>query len=253
MVTAACVTMGFARSADLHRMMLSLWEFYPNMATVIVSAGLESPAQPDQELCGLCLRAVKVRNMRGVTALHSVPPTGNLSALRKLSLRHVRTPFALVLDDDFVFTNLTRVDALLARALENDVDVVAGFVRDESKCRGLLNSLACRPGTTFTVPTNKDDPVRMTGSPRQGWAICDCVPKNGCDPEVLTSAEHPGYIRATYVRAVFPREDHRSRHCRLRSEGCSQDFNAPRLQMDQRVLGSLLRHACCLSDIRRSE
>ena len=115
MVTAACVTMGLARSADLHRMMLSLRDFYPNMATVIVSAGLESPAQPDQELCR---KAVKVRKMRGVTALHAVPPTGNLSALRNLALRHVRTPFALVLDDDFVFTNLTRVDALLARALE---------------------------------------------------------------------------------------------------------------------------------------
>ena len=199
MVTAACVTMGLARSADLHRMMLSLRDFYPNMATVIVSAGLESPAQPDQELC---LKAVKVRKMRGVTALHAVPPTGNLSALRNLALRHVRTPFALVLDDDFVFTNLTRVDALLARALEHDVDVVAGFVRDELKCREPLNSLGCRPGTTFTVPTNKDA-VRMTGSPRQGWAICDCVPKNGCDPEILTSAEHPGCIRATYVRQFF--------------------------------------------------
>ena len=187
--------MGLARSADLHRMMLSLRGFYPRMATVIVSAGLESRAQPDQELC---LKAIQVRKMRGVTALHAVPPTGNLSALRNLALRYVRTPFALVLDDDFVFTNLSRVDALLARALENDVDVVAGFVHDARQCRGPLNSLQCRPGTTFTVPTSNDT-VRVMGSPLQGWAICDCLPKNGCNPEIFTSAEHPGCIRATYV------------------------------------------------------
>ena len=196
MVTAVCVTMGVARSADLLRMLLSFRELYPRMAMVIVSAGIESSVvQPSEDLC---LAAKQVRKIAGVKALHAVPPTANLSALRNIALRYVRTSYALVLDDDFVFTNRSRVDALLTRALENDVDVVAGFVQDERQCHGALNSPKCRPGRMITVPTKE-----VRGKPIAGWALCDCLPSNGCALQVLESAEHPGCIRATYVRQFF--------------------------------------------------
>ena len=56
------------------------------MAMVIASAGIESSVvQPSEELC----RAAKqVRKIAGVEALHAVPPTANLSALRNIALRY---------------------------------------------------------------------------------------------------------------------------------------------------------------------
>ena len=68
MVTAVCVTMGVARSAELHRMLLSFRELYPRMAMVIVSAGIESSVvQPSEDLC----LAAKQARERGVVMWRS--------------------------------------------------------------------------------------------------------------------------------------------------------------------------------------
>ena len=189
LVTCVCVTLGIPRSAHLHRLLKSIASFYPGLRSVVVSAGLAPPVPDD-----VCDKARSVWHLADVTMLVANPPTGNVSLLRNIGVARVRTRFLLSIDDDFLFTEHTRIDNLLSLTLRNDVDVVAGLVSD-GRCNKKSRHISCRDWP----PTS----VVMTVPTRDGWAQCSCGKATHCDLSQMMSPEHVGCVRVSYVRQFF--------------------------------------------------
>ena len=188
-VTCVCATLGIPRSAYLYRLLKSIASFYPGLRSVVVSAGLTPPVPDD-----VCDKARSVWHLADVTMLVANPPTGNVSVLRNIGMARVRTRFILSIDDDFLFTEHTRIDNLLSLALRNDVDVVAGLVSD-GRCNKKSRHISCRDWP----PTS----VVMTVPTRDGWAQCSCGKATHCDLSQMMSPEHVGCVRVSYVRQFF--------------------------------------------------
>lgn len=103
----------FERPQCLTRLLDSLRRFYPDAPVLVAddSEKLMPPVRRDYELI-------------------SLPHDVGLSAGRNELLRHVKTPFFVLLDDDFVFTEETRIEALV-EALLCGHDIAAGGLIDE--------------------------------------------------------------------------------------------------------------------------
>jgi len=100
----------FERPAILERLIRSLRRRYPSMRVVVVDDSRSPRQLPDVETI-------------------TMPYDSGVSAGRNEALKHVKTPYLLLLDDDFVFYRHTRLQPVL-ETLERQpkIDIVGGEV-----------------------------------------------------------------------------------------------------------------------------
>jgi glycosyltransferase involved in cell wall biosynthesis len=111
-VTALVKT--FERPRTLRRMLASLRRSYPDLPVVVVDDSREPRPLDDP----------RVKTV-------AMPFDVGLSAGRNEGLRHISTPYVLLLDDDFVFHRGTRIEtAVLALEADERLDIVGGKVID---------------------------------------------------------------------------------------------------------------------------
>lgn len=106
-VTALIKT--FERPRIVRRLVASIRRLHPELPIVVVDDSREPSA------------------IEG-TKLVAMPYDSGLSAGRNEGIKHVSTPFVLLLDDDFVFTRRTRIDAALEAFAHERIDIVGGRV-----------------------------------------------------------------------------------------------------------------------------
>lgn len=110
----------FHRPRALKRLINSIRRFYPQLAIAVADDGIE--ATPADEL------GENVSYLR-------LPTDVGLSAGRNALLRHIETPYFLLLDDDLEFDANTRIEKLFDLVERDEVDLAAG---DYDACKRKL-------------------------------------------------------------------------------------------------------------------
>lgn len=106
----------FHRPTALDRLIGSIRRFFPQLAIAVADDGFAPTPRNDVEYLRLS-------------------PDMGLSAGRNALLRHIRTPYFLLLDDDLEFCDQTRIERLLALVANGTVDIAAG---DYYRCKRKL-------------------------------------------------------------------------------------------------------------------
>ncbi|MDM5272541.1 glycosyltransferase [Sulfurovum sp. zt1-1] len=100
----------FERPEILHRLIKSLRHFYPEMKVIVVDDSF------------------KPTKLEGVETI-IMPYDSGVSAGRQEALKHIQTPYMMLLDDDFVFYRHTRVIPVLEKLQKlPEVDIIGGEV-----------------------------------------------------------------------------------------------------------------------------
>jgi hypothetical protein len=124
---------------------------YPDLPIVVVDDSREPTSVPGAQLV-------------------EMPYDSGVAAGRNEGLRHVATPYVLVLDDDFIFYRHTKLGEALALMNEHpEIDVMGGKVIDLPRMR----TRRLPEGEIF--PTNKP-PTMPLGSLIGGLRVVDKVP-----------------------------------------------------------------------------
>ena len=98
----------FERPVCVERLLKSIREFYPRV-TVIVVDDSEEP-----------------RPLPKCTYL-TMPFDSGASAGRNFALKHVKTPYFVTADDDFIFTEQTKLETWLEILEEHPIDLISGI------------------------------------------------------------------------------------------------------------------------------
>lgn len=106
----------FQRPAALNRLIRSIRKYYPQLAISVADDGFISTPRSDVDYLRL-------------------PNDVGLSAGRNALLRHIGTPYFVLLDDDLEFTTQTRIERLLELVERGTVDIAAG---DYNRCKRKL-------------------------------------------------------------------------------------------------------------------
>jgi hypothetical protein len=141
----------FERPHILRRLVASIRRLYPALPIVVVDDSREP---------------VSLAGVKTVT----MPYDSGISAGRSEGLRHVTTPYVLVLDDDFVFYRRTRLGPALALMEHHpEIDIMGGQVID-------LPLLRVRPLPHGAVFPTAATPLVPIGSLLGGLRVVDKVP-----------------------------------------------------------------------------
>ena len=103
-----------ARPEALGRLLASLWKFYPDFPILIA----DDSEVPYPEV------STSYRTARHATLEHDI----GLSAGRNWLVDHAATPYVVLLDDDFVFVDDTRIERLYPFVASGAFDLMAGTV-----------------------------------------------------------------------------------------------------------------------------
>jgi len=140
----------FERPAIVARLVESIRERYPSLPIVVVDDSREP------------------RPIAGVETV-VLPFDGGVSAGRQAGLDRVRTPYILVLDDDFIFSRATDLAPTLNRlARQPAIDILGGLLVDLPLLRHR------RPPVGPIFPTTAQ-PLVAIGSRVDGLLVCDKV------------------------------------------------------------------------------
>jgi hypothetical protein len=140
----------FERPAILVRLLASIRRYYPSLPVIVVDDSREP------------------RPLPGVETI-TLPFDRGVSAGRQAGLDRVRTPYVLVIDDDFIFYNATRLRHALDKLVRNDViDILGGQLIDLPYLRGR------RPPLGQIFPT-RARPLVPIGSTIDRLLVCDKV------------------------------------------------------------------------------
>ncbi|XP_078588450.1 beta-1,4 N-acetylgalactosaminyltransferase 1-like isoform X1 [Branchiostoma floridae x Branchiostoma japonicum] len=108
------VTKTFLRYNMLRQLIASVRKFYPTINIIIA----DDSEQPEK--------------VQGENIEHYIMPfKKGWFAGRNLAVSQVTTPYFLWVDDDFIFTQDTRIELLLQVAKNTNLDVISGVVRDD--------------------------------------------------------------------------------------------------------------------------
>lgn len=108
----------FERPRSLWLLLESMRAMYPDLEVIVGDDSFGKKERKDNQ------KACETYNARYV----AFPKDIGLSFGRNRLLERVETPFFLLLDDDFVFTEKTRVEELVERVDKYGLDIVAGSV-----------------------------------------------------------------------------------------------------------------------------
>lgn len=102
----------FLRPRTLHRLLSSVRRFYPALPVIVVDDSPDAQPLPNSHVKTVVL-----------------PYDSGLSVGRMEGLKHVQTPYVLLLDDDFVFYRHTRLGQALALLEQHPtIDIMGGAV-----------------------------------------------------------------------------------------------------------------------------
>lgn len=190
----------FERPHVLRRLVASMARLYPALHVIAVDDSREPISLPGVETIAM-------------------PYDSGISAGRNEGLRHVATPFVLVLDDDFVFYRHTRLGPALALMERHpEIDIMGGRVIDLP----FMRSRAVPHGAIFQTDAK---PSVALGSRLGGLLVVDKVPNFYLaradrlrlvewDPQ-LKMAEHADFFtRALGVLTTVSNPDLRCLHAR---------------------------------------
>jgi len=105
----------FQRPSCCERLVESIRRYYPEIAIVVVDDGNKHP---------------NLSQWQNVLVIHLNFDVG-VSLGRNRALQEVKTPYFVTLDDDFIFTDQTKLEKWYALLISNpDVDLVGGSVKD---------------------------------------------------------------------------------------------------------------------------
>jgi glycosyltransferase involved in cell wall biosynthesis len=115
-VTAIIKT--FERPHCLDMLIKSIRKFYPTLSIIVADDSRQPQVRKDVEY-------------------HVLPTDSGVSEGRNFLVKQVKTPYVLLLDDDFCFINETRIEVLLDVLEKSDMDIVGGRYLEQ---RGVRNS-----------------------------------------------------------------------------------------------------------------
>jgi hypothetical protein len=190
----------FERPHVLRRLLDSIRRLYPELPVVVVDDSREPGSLP------------------GVQTI-AMPYDSGISAGRNEGLRHVETPYVLVLDDDFVFYRHTALGPALATMEQHpEIDIMGGKVIDLP----LMRARRLPEGDIFDTTAR---PRAALGSMVGDLRVVDKVPTFylarrdrlslvGWDPQ-LKRADHADFFtRALGVLTTVSNPDLRCLHAR---------------------------------------
>lgn len=138
-----------------------------------------------------------------------LPADVGVSAARNTALARVRTPYFLLLEDDFEFTARTQIERLVELVAEKRLDVAAG---DCVACRRKLLFFTSRtPASVHAHLTIDGDAIQLTPAPAaavDGVVPCDAAHNffvartdriralGGWDPQLLVDERIEFFVRA---------------------------------------------------------
>ncbi|OBQ55180.1 glycosyltransferase family 2 protein [Halodesulfovibrio spirochaetisodalis] len=136
------IVKAFERPDSLVALYQSIRKYYPKIPIVIVDDGKKPAPQHIFDV-----RTKYVRTEYNIGA----------SAGRNLALSHVETTYIVLVDDDFVFTEKTKLERMLDVLETTNIDIVSGVMYDFGKirrrfagCFDVVNGVfTLRPGETF--------------------------------------------------------------------------------------------------------
>jgi glycosyltransferase involved in cell wall biosynthesis len=141
----------FERPRVLRRLVASIGRLYPELHVIVVDDSREPTHLP------------------GVQTI-VMPYDSGISAGRNEGLRHVRTPYVLLLDDDFVFCRHTRLGAPLSRMERHpEIDITGGRLIE-------LPLFRTRPLPFGAIYPTAATPLMPLGSRVAGLRVVDKVP-----------------------------------------------------------------------------
>ena len=167
----------FNRPKSLLKLIKSIRKYYNDLPIIVVDNGYEGN---------------KKIKMKGV-AYYKVPFDAGLSFSRNFAISKVKTDYIVLLDDDFEFTDKTRIDQLLKIAKENDFDIVGGSVEGLS-----YNGILELDGNVLRYI--KGDRGIVNGYPLYDMVLnffvgkVKSIKKNDCWDEELKLGEHTDFF-----------------------------------------------------------
>lgn len=185
-VTAVVKT--FERHRSLDRLIRSVRRFYPAMPIIVADDSFRPRPRRDVETIRL-------------------PADSGVGYGRTALLRHVRTRYFLTLDDDFQFTEATRLERLLGLLVTGRADLAAG---DCVRVKRKWFRVRQRPQPYFGTIELGDGRLRLTPGFREthpGYGICDIVPQffiaethpvldlGGWDPRLKTNDHQEFFVK----------------------------------------------------------
>ncbi len=178
----------FERPQSLRRLLKSIQRYYPQLPVLVADDSFEA------------------RPPAGVNYLR-LPPDVGLSVGRNALVEEVKTPYFVLLEDDFQFTANTRLETLLTGIEQHDFDMVAGDCVSHRR-RGLWTR-KWREGICAQMHFEGDHLRLERGHTRQlgDYFVCDMVTNffvaktesirsvGGWDPELKIQEHEEFFIR----------------------------------------------------------
>ena len=157
----------------------------------------EAEARLERELAREVTEVYQFKSYRGRAVM-----TGTV---RNVLISVATTPYVLVVDDDFVFTRISKVENLLTTMLQADVDLVAGTVVDrrcdpkQAPKHRKHDGRTCNAQPSVFAPISAATATAL-GSPEGRWGVCPHAADKGFD---LRSDQNPRCYRTSWVRQFF--------------------------------------------------
>jgi GT2 family glycosyltransferase len=146
----------FQRPRSLDRLIASIRRFYPGAGIAVADDGYTPATRTDVDYLRL-------------------PLDVGLSAGRNALLRHIQTPYFLILDDDLEFTRHTSIEILLELVASGVVDLAGG---DYLRCKHRLLFVRQRRQPFHGVFRYQDDDLHLAAASHASYAThlrCDFV------------------------------------------------------------------------------
>ena len=120
----------FERPKHLNKLIESILEFYPEVPIIVVDDS-------------------KVPVIRKDVEYHTMPYDSGVVAGRNLLMKKCKTKYFSLLDDDFVFTEETKIEILLDILKRNKLDIMAGGVRESGNLIDYYGTLEREDDTVY--------------------------------------------------------------------------------------------------------
>ena len=121
------------RTEHMAALALSIRRIYPNIRVIVGDDTPEYSGNNPPEW-----------SKHPQTTLMALPPDCGLALGRNILVDAVTTPYFVLLDDDFIVTENTRLESMLQVLFDNpDVDIVGGGLTDDSKPGGDVVVVVC--------------------------------------------------------------------------------------------------------------
>lgn len=206
----------FERPEILRRLIKSLRRFYPEMKIIVVDDSF------------------KPTKLEGVETI-VMPYDSGVSAGRQEALKHIKTPYMMLLDDDFVFYRHTRVAPVLEKLQKlPEVDIIGGdviylpFYRKIDYTKAAIHPTNAMP---LKAPGTRISDMRVHDKVANFYiARTDSIRKVGWDPQIKRLDHADFFTRAKGVLLTVFDPDFNVLHARTPFD---REYMGKRLDIDQ--------------------